>query len=70
MLYAAKQIEVGVHPTVHLLGLAIDVDIVTSTPLVAMAIFLTLGFRDALARVTDGVPGKLPGDLGGSSSSR
>ncbi len=57
MLYAAKQIEVGVHPTVHLLGLAIDVDIVTST-LVAMAIFLTLGFV-MRSRVTDGVPGKL-----------
>ena len=42
---------------VHFLGLAFDVDIITST-LLAMAIFLFLGFR-MRARVTDGVPGKL-----------
>jgi F-type H+-transporting ATPase subunit a len=57
MLFAAKQIEVGVHPTTHLFGLTIDLDIVAST-LVAAAIFLTLGFV-MRARVTDGVPGKL-----------
>jgi F-type H+-transporting ATPase subunit a len=56
-LYAAKSLAVGVHPTVHLFGLVIDTDIVTST-LVAMAIFLFLGFR-MRAKVTDGVPGKL-----------
>ena len=56
-LFAAKQIHVGVHPTAHLFGLTIDVDIVTST-LFAMAIFLYLGFR-MRAKVTDGVPGKL-----------
>ncbi len=57
MLFAAKQIDVGVHPTIHLFGLAIDTDIVASS-LVAMAIFLFLGFA-MRARVTDGVPGKL-----------
>ncbi len=56
-LWAAKQIEVGVHPTVHVLGLTIDADIVTST-LLAVAILLFLGFR-MRAKVTDGVPGKL-----------
>ena len=56
-LYAAKTIEVGIHPTVQLLGLTIDTDIVTST-LLAMAIFLFLGFR-MRAKITDGVPGKL-----------
>ena len=48
-LYAAKTISVGVHPTVHVFGLAIDTDIVTST-LLAAAIFLFLGFR-MVARV-------------------
>ncbi len=57
MLFAAKQIHVGEHPVVHLLGLTIDTDIVTST-LLAMAIFLFLGFR-MRAKITDGVPGKL-----------
>jgi F-type H+-transporting ATPase subunit a len=56
-LYAAKTISVGVHPTIHVFGLAIDTDIVTST-IFAMAIFLFLGFR-MVAKVTDGVPGKL-----------
>jgi F-type H+-transporting ATPase subunit a len=56
-LYAAKTIEVGVHPTAHLFGLTIDTDIVTST-LLAMVIFLYLGFR-MRAKITDGVPGKL-----------
>ncbi|MFI5036076.1 MAG: F0F1 ATP synthase subunit A [Acidimicrobiales bacterium] len=56
-LFAAKQINVGVHPTLHLFGLTIDVDIVTST-LLAAVIFLILGFA-MRARVTDGVPGKL-----------
>ena len=56
-LYAAKSLSVGVHPTVHIFGLAIDTDIVTST-LLAMAILLFLGFR-MRANVTDGVPGKL-----------
>ena len=57
MLFAAKQIHVGDHPVVHLLGLTVDTDIVTST-LLAMAIFLFLGFR-MRAKITDGVPGKL-----------
>jgi F-type H+-transporting ATPase subunit a len=56
-LYAAKQISVGLHPTVHVLGLTVDSDIVISS-LVAMAIFLFLGFR-MRSKVTDGVPGKL-----------
>ena len=56
-LYAAKTITVGVHPTVHLFGLAINTDIVMSTVLCA-GIFLFLGFR-MLAKATDGVPGKL-----------
>jgi len=56
-LYAAKTISVGVHPTVHVFGLAIDTDIVTST-LLAAAIFLYLGFR-MVAKVTDGVPSKI-----------
>jgi len=56
-LYAAKTISVGVHPTIHILGLAVDTDIVAST-LLAAAIFLYLGFR-MRAKVTDGVPGKL-----------
>ena len=56
-LFAAKAIHVGVHPTVHLFGLTIDVDIVTST-LLAMAILLGLGFG-MRAKITDGVPGKL-----------
>src|SRR5487761_1985348 len=57
MLFAAKQIHVGDHPVVHILGLTIDTDIVLST-LVAMAIFLFLGFR-MRAKGTEGVPGKL-----------
>jgi F-type H+-transporting ATPase subunit a len=56
-LYAAKTISVGVHPTIHVFGLAIDTDIVTST-VFAMAILLFLGFR-MVSKVTDGVPGKL-----------
>jgi F-type H+-transporting ATPase subunit a len=56
-LYAAKTISVGVHPTIHVFGLTIDLDIVAST-LLAMAIFLFLGFR-MRAKVTSGVPGKL-----------
>jgi F-type H+-transporting ATPase subunit a len=56
-LFAAREIHVGVHPTVHVLGLTIDLDIVAST-LLAMAIFLALGFA-MRAKVTDGVPGKL-----------
>lgn len=56
-LFAAKEISVGVHPTMHLLGVTIDLDIVAST-LLAMAIFLFLGFR-MRAKITDGVPGKL-----------
>ena len=57
MLYAAKTISVGVHPTIHVFGLVIDTDIVTSTVL-AMAIFLFLGLR-MVSKVTDGVPNKL-----------
>ena len=56
-LYAAKEIHVGVHPTIHILGLAIDADIATSTILAAV-IFLALAFR-MRAKVTSGVPGKL-----------
>ena len=57
MLYAAKAIEVGVHPHLKILGLTIDYDIVLST-LLAMAIVIFLGAR-MRAKVTDGVPGKL-----------
>jgi len=56
-LYAAKVIEVGVHPTAHFLGMTFDTDIITST-LLAFAIFMFLVFR-MTAKVTDGVPGKL-----------
>jgi F-type H+-transporting ATPase subunit a len=56
-LEAAGNISVGVHPEVHLLGLTVDADIVTST-LLAAAILLFLGFR-MRSKVTDGVPGKL-----------
>ena len=56
-LLALKVIHVGEHPTASLFGLRVDTDIVTST-LLAMAIFLFLGFRMS-TRVTDGVPGKL-----------
>ncbi len=55
--FALKVIHVGEHPTASLFGLRVDTDIVTST-LLAMAIFLFLGFR-MRAKVTDGVPGKL-----------
>jgi F-type H+-transporting ATPase subunit a len=57
MLEAGGNITVGVHPQVHVFGVAVDVDIVTST-LLAMVILLWLGFR-MRAKVTDGVPGKL-----------
>ncbi len=57
MLEAGANITVGVHPQVHILGFAVDTDIVTST-LLAMAILLFLGFR-MRSKVTDGVPGKL-----------
>ena len=57
MLYSAKQISVGDHPSIHILGLSIYYDIALST-LVAAAIFLILMFR-MMATVTDGVPGKL-----------
>jgi len=30
-LYAAKQISVGLHPTMHVLGFVVDTDIVTSS---------------------------------------
>jgi F-type H+-transporting ATPase subunit a len=56
-LYAAKTIHVGLHPTVKLLGLTIDTDIVTST-LLAAAIFLFLGFW-MRKKVTSGVPSKI-----------
>ncbi len=56
-LVAVKTIEVGVHPQLHVLGLTLDYDVVLST-LLAMAIFIFLGFR-MRAKVTDGVPGKL-----------
>jgi F-type H+-transporting ATPase subunit a len=54
---AAGNITVGVHPQVHVLGFAIDTDIVTST-ILAMIILLYLGFR-MRSKVTDGVPSKL-----------
>ena len=56
-LEAVKTISVGVHPEVHVFGLTIDTDIVTST-LLAAAILMYLGFR-MRSKVTDGVPGKL-----------
>lgn len=56
-LFAAKQIHIGLHPTVHVLGLTIDTDIVLAT-LVAAGIYLFMGFWLA-TRGTDGVPGKL-----------
>lgn len=56
-LYAAKEIKVGDHPVVHLLGLTVNLDILMSTAL-ATAIFLFLAFR-MRAKVTAGVPGKL-----------
>ena len=56
-LYAAKTIEVGVHPHLVLFGLTFDSDILMSTAL-ALAIFLFLAFR-MTSQVTDGVPGKL-----------
>ena len=57
MLFAAKTIEVGHHPTATILGLTLDLDIVFST-VVAAAIFLFLGFKMS-RKATDGVPGKL-----------
>ncbi len=57
MLFAAKTIEVGVHPHLTFLGLTLDYDILMSTAL-AMIIFLALGFR-MRSKVTSGVPGKL-----------
>jgi F-type H+-transporting ATPase subunit a len=57
MLYAAKQIRVGEHPTAHLFGLTINLDIVAST-LLAAAIFLFVGYK-MRSKVTAGVPGKL-----------
>ncbi|HWD95650.1 MAG TPA: F0F1 ATP synthase subunit A [Acidimicrobiales bacterium] len=57
MLEAGGNITVGVHPQVHVFGLAVDTDIVTSTVLAAI-ILLILGFR-MRAKVTDGVPSKL-----------
>ena len=56
-LYAAKTIEVGVHPTAHFLGLTFDTDIIMST-LLALAIFMFLVFR-MTTKVTDGVPSKI-----------
>ncbi|MBW4029287.1 MAG: F0F1 ATP synthase subunit A [Acidobacteria bacterium] len=56
-LYAAKVIEVGVHPTVHLLGMTFDTDIIMST-ILAFAIFMFLVFR-MTSKVTDGVPSKI-----------
>jgi F-type H+-transporting ATPase subunit a len=57
MLYAAKTIEVGVHPHLVFLGLSFDYDILLSTAL-AFIIFMFLAWR-LTSRVTDGVPGKL-----------
>jgi len=56
-LYAAKSIEVGVHPTLSVFGLTINLDIVAST-LFAMTIFLFLAFR-MRGKITAGVPSKL-----------
>jgi len=57
MLYAAKTIEVGVHPHLVFFGLSFDYDILLSTAL-AFIIFMFLALR-LTSRVTDGVPGKL-----------
>jgi F-type H+-transporting ATPase subunit a len=57
IIEASGNITVGIHPQVHVLGFAVDTDIVTST-LLAMVILLFLGFR-MRSKVTDGVPGKL-----------
>jgi len=56
-LLAAKQIDVGVHPTAHLpiIG-TIDLDVLAST-LLAVAIFSLLGYF-LVRKVTPGVPGK------------
>ncbi len=56
-LYAAKTIEVGVHPHLVIFGLTFDYDILMSTGL-AFVIFMFLAFR-LTRKVTDGVPSKL-----------
>jgi F-type H+-transporting ATPase subunit a len=56
-LFAAKDIHIGLHPTLHVLGLKLDGDIILST-LVAAAIYLFMGFWLA-NKGTAGVPGKL-----------
>ena len=56
-LYAAKTIEVGVHPTAHLFGLTFDTDIIMSTVL-AFLIFMYLVYA-MTSKVTDGVPSKM-----------
>ena len=55
-LYAAKTIEVGVHPHLSLFGLPVDGDILMST-LLALLIIIFMGWR-LRKTVTDGVPGK------------
>ncbi len=57
MLYAAKTIEVGVHPHLALFGLTFDYDILMSTAL-AFIIFMFLALR-MTSKVTDGVPSKI-----------
>jgi F-type H+-transporting ATPase subunit a len=57
MLYAAKTIEVGVHPHLVLFGLTFDYDILMSTAL-AFIIFMFLALR-MTSKVTDGVPSKI-----------
>ncbi len=56
MLFAVKTIEVGVHPTIHVLGLTIDGDIVLST-LVTALIFVFFALR-MTSTASDGVPSK------------
>lgn len=57
MLYAAKAIHVGDHPTISLFGLTVNLDILMST-LLAAAIFLFLAWR-VTRSATSGVPTKL-----------
>lgn len=56
-LYAAKTIEVGVHPHLVLFGLTLNYDILMSTGL-AMLVFLFLALR-MTATISNGVPSKL-----------
>jgi F-type H+-transporting ATPase subunit a len=52
-----KEITVGAHPTIHILGMTFDVDIMASTTL-AVVIFCVVGWMMA-RKASDGVPSKL-----------